>query len=492
MDRDQANPANGAARAPAPATLERNAVGLPSVLAQGVTHMAPAVSVGFALTGVIAFAGAAAPLSMIFGIVGCLLVASCVTQLVRHMPSAGYYMSYLGRSMGREMGFLAAWAIISAEVIIPSALYVVLAPILNSVLQQYFHFSVPLWVCVIVLCALVTGVTVLGIRGSSNVAVALSLFEIGVFLVLAITLIIHAGSANTFSVFSVSAPGVQNRWSGLFKGMIFAIFMFLGFETSAPLAEETRRPRRNVPLAIFGATIIIGLLYVISAYAGVVAWGESKLATYATSPDPWILLAKTVWGWGWIFVFLALLNSVYANAQAGTNGGSRALFAMGRAAVLPRLLERTHPRFRSPYVSILALSTLNLAVALAAGLAWGGFNAYFTLGEIQTLFFVALFVVACLAVPVYYLRRHRNEFNVFLHLIVPVAGAVLFCFPIYYSVVPLPSYPVVVAPFISLGWLALGFIALAVLRSRRPQSLEDATRIYLDQPTAVAQAREAS
>jgi amino acid transporter len=98
-------------------------------------------------------------------------------------------MSYLGHSMGREMGFLAAWAIISAEVIIPSALYVVLAPILNSVLQQYFHFSVPLWVCAIVLCALVTGITVLGIRGSSNVAVALSLFEIGVFLVLAITLI---------------------------------------------------------------------------------------------------------------------------------------------------------------------------------------------------------------------------------------------------------------------------------------------------------------
>jgi amino acid transporter len=484
MEPNQASSASGTATGTVQTgKLERDAVGLPSVIAQGVTHMAPAVSVGFALTGVIAFAGAAAPLSMIFGIVGCVLVASCVSQLVRHMPSAGYYMSYLGRSMGRDMGFLAAWAIISAEVIIPSALYVVLAPILNSVLQQEYGVSVPLWVCIVVLCAIVTGVCYLGIRGSSNVAVVLSLFEIGVFLVLAIALIIHAGSANTFSIFSSSAPGVQHGWSGLFKGMIFAIFMFLGFETSAPLAEETRRPRRNVPLAIFGATILIGILYVICAYAGVIAWGPAKLATYATSSDPWIVLAKTVWGWGWIFVFFALLNSVYANAQAGTNGGSRALFAMGRAALLPKILAETHPRFRSPHVAILGLSALNLAVALAAGLAWGGFNAYFTLGEIQTLFFVALFVVACLAVPVYYYRQHRDEFNVFLHLIIPVAGAVLFCFPIYYSVVPLPSYPVVVAPFIALGWLVLGFIALWIIRSRRPQALDDATQLYLDQPS---------
>jgi hypothetical protein len=128
-------------------------------------------------------------------------------------------MSYLGHSMGREMGFLAAWAIISAEVIIPSALYVVLAPILNSVLQQYFHFSVPLWVCAIVLCALVTGITVLGIRGSSNVAVALSLFEIGVFLVLAITLIRapfaagRAGEGTGSGVHGDRAAHAAARWS---------------------------------------------------------------------------------------------------------------------------------------------------------------------------------------------------------------------------------------------------------------------------------------
>jgi amino acid transporter len=460
-----------------PGELQHNAIGLPSVVAQGVTHMAPALSVGFALTGVIAFAGAGAPLSMLIAIIGCLLVGSCVAQLVRHMPSAGYYMSYLGKSMGREMGFLAAWAVLSAEVIIPSALYVVLAPILNSVLQEYFNFSVPLWICVVVLVVLVTGVTYLGIRTSSRVAIVLSLFEVLVFLVLGVVLIIHAGPHNTLSVFSPSAPGVQGGWSGIFKGMIFAIFMFLGFETSAPLAEETTHPRRNIPLAIFIATIGIGLLYTVGAYAGVIGWGVNALASYATNSDPWVVLAKGVWSWGWIFVFLALLNSIYANAQAGTNGGSRAVFAMGRAALLPRRLGDTHPKYRTPAVAILALGVVNGLLALVCGLAFGGFNAYFLLGEIQTLFFIALFVAACLAVPIYYYRYYRGEVNVFLHLVVPILGAILFCFPLYFSVVPLPPYPVVLAPFIALGWLVLGLVVLAVLRSKRPEALDNATRV---------------
>jgi len=120
---------------------------------------------------------------------------------------------------------------------------------------------------------------------------------------------------------------------------------------------------------------------------------------------------------------------------------------------------------------------VNGAIALATGIGYGGFNAYFLLGEIQTLFFIALFVVACLAVPVYYYRFYRGEFRVVLHLIIPVAGAILFLFPIYFSVVPLPSYPVVLAPFIALGWLVLGFVMLGVLRRKRPQALNNATTV---------------
>lgn len=460
--------------------LDRNAIGFSHCLAQSVTHMAPGAAIAFALTVSIIFAGAATPLSFLLGLAGALLVAYCVVQLVRHMPSAGYYMSYVGRSMGKEMGMMAAWAIIGAEVIIPAVLYLLLAPILNQVLDQYWGFTIPWWVCVLTLAAIVTAITYLGVRLSTRVAIVLGALEFLVFLALSLTLIVHAGSHNTTQVFWVSAPGVQHGWSGIFKGMVFAMAAFLGFETAAPLAEETDDPRRNVPRAIYVATLAIGILFIIAAYAAVVGWGIHDLTSYTQNADPWHELGNRVWGIGWIVVFLAVLNSILANAMAGQNGGARVVYALGRARIFPAVFQRTHPRYRSPHVAILAMTAFNLLLALAFGWKWGDFGAFSVLVTIATLFFIGLYIFACLAVPIYYYRFHRDEFRPFFHLLIPLVGAVLFVFPIYYTVVPLPAYPIKLAPFIAIGWLVAGVAVTWILRARNPRALEAATELYVN------------
>jgi len=79
-------------------------------------------------------------------------------------------------------------------------------------------------------------------------------------------------------------------------GMIFVFLAFAGFESSAPLAEETRTPRRTVPRAIVLSALLIGLFFTFCAYAVVVGWGFPNLATYLTDPNPWQTLAGRVWG----------------------------------------------------------------------------------------------------------------------------------------------------------------------------------------------------
>ncbi len=459
--------------------LRPNQIGLWHCLAQSMTHMAPGAAIAFALTVTIIFAGAAAPLSFVLGMIGALLVAYCVMQLVRHMPSAGYYMSYIGQSMGKEAGFLAAWAIIAAEVIIPSILYLLLAPVLNGVLSSEWGFTLPWWICVLILAALVTGLTLVGVRISTNVAIGLGAIEIIVFLGVSISLIVQAGSANTLSIISTHAPGVLNGWSGIFKGMVFAMAAFLGFETAAPLAEETSNPRRNVPLAIFIATLGIGLLFVVASYAAVIGWGPHNLASYVTNADPWQVLGKKVWGIGWVIVFIALLNSILGNAMAGQNGGSRVVYALGRSSVLPRVFSRLDRRHGSPYVAILAMTALNLVLALGAGALWGDFPGFTVLVTLSTLFFISLYIFACLSVPIYYLRRQRQEFNAVKHLLIPLCGAVLFVFPLYYTVHPMPAYPISVAPWAAIVWVVIGVVVMLALRVRRPAALLDATLVHL-------------
>jgi amino acid transporter len=71
------------------AGLRRDAIGLREVLFQSITHMAPAAAVAFSIVVGAQFAAGALPLSVIFALVGCLLVAISIGQLAKHLPSAG-------------------------------------------------------------------------------------------------------------------------------------------------------------------------------------------------------------------------------------------------------------------------------------------------------------------------------------------------------------------------------------------------------------------
>src|SRR5260370_490566 len=113
--------------------------------------------------------------------------------------------------------------------------------------------------------------------------IGLGLFEIGVCLVLAVFLVVHAGRHNTWSVFGTTyTPGGFRGITGVIGGSVFTLLAFGGFEGAAPLAEETRNPRRTIQRAVLLATLLIGALYVFTTYAVDVAFGPKGFASFAT------------------------------------------------------------------------------------------------------------------------------------------------------------------------------------------------------------------
>ena len=129
-----------------------------------------------------------------------------------------------------------------------------------------------------------------GIRASAGLGTILGIFEIGVFLVLGVFLVVHAGGHNTLSVFTFkyTPTGQYHGLSGVIAGSVFTVLAFLGFESAAPLAEEARNPRRTVQLAVLLSTLLIGALYVFTTYAVDVGFGPGKFATSprARAPPP--------------------------------------------------------------------------------------------------------------------------------------------------------------------------------------------------------------
>src|SRR5262252_7384218 len=122
-------------------TLRRNAIGLPGVLFQSITTMAPASAVSFSLGAAIPFAGGALPLAVLIGLIVCSLIALNIGSLARHLPSAGGYYTYVSRGLGTQAGWMTGWLFSLTYLLIVPLQLLVLGPVADGFVNQYFHLS---------------------------------------------------------------------------------------------------------------------------------------------------------------------------------------------------------------------------------------------------------------------------------------------------------------------------------------------------------------
>jgi amino acid transporter len=472
--------------------LRANAIGLREVLFQSITDMAPGAAIAASIPAGAAFAGGSLPLSVVFALVGCLFCAVCIAELARHMPAAGSLATYAAQGLHEVIGFLVAWAYVLVGALIPPLVLLQLGFTTAATLSAEFAgYPASLWWPWTILGALIVMAAGLyGIRTSAGLGTVLGIFEIGVFVVLAVLLIAHAGHANTLSVFGTGhTPAGHRGISGVVAGSVFTILAFGGFEGAAPLAEEARDPRRTIRRAVLGATLGIGILYIITTYAVDVAYGPDRFATFTSSgADSWEGLARQFYGLFWFFVFLAIVNSTIANANAGVNVSSRTAYAMGRIGAFPYRLARVAVRHRSPYVAILLVTAVTTVVSLGLGFGYHPVTAFAVVGTGIVILLVANYIVANAACLGYFLRRRRAELNVFLHVVVPVLGILAFV-PAWLTAAGLPVFSFVseLSPPISYAgpavavWMVLGLGYVLWLRARHPERVADVARVHLDE-----------
>jgi amino acid transporter len=138
---------------------------------------------------------------------------------------------------------------------------------------------------------------------------------------------------------------------------------------AAPLAEEAKDPRRTIGRAVILSCIGIGVFYVLTTYAADVYFGPGRFVEFPAfgGGNPWDALARAAWGAGWVLIFLAIANSAIANSNASSNAPTRTWFAMGRIRLLPAILGRTHPTYRSPHVAVFVQFVIGVGVALWLG-----------------------------------------------------------------------------------------------------------------------------
>ncbi|MEU8932481.1 APC family permease [Streptomyces sp. NPDC048409] len=476
----------------ATAGLRRDAIGLREVLFQSVTAMAPAAAVAASIPSGAAFAGGSLPLAVLIALVACLFTASCVAELARELPAAGSVATYAARGLHPAVGFLVGWGYMFVEALVPPLLLLQLGfTVAGTLHEEWASWPADLWWPWSLAGAAVIAVTgYLGVRASARFGTVLGVFEVSVLLVFAGWLIVKAGSHNTLSVFGTSHTAKEyGGFSGVFAGSVYTVLAFAGFEAAAPLAEETRDPRRTMHRAVLGAALGIGLFYVVTTYSMTVYFGPDRLAGFGAAGDAsWEGVARASFGLFWVLVFLAVVNSTIANANACANVSTRTAFALARIRVMPRVLATLHPRYRSPVAGVAVQTAVAVGAVLGLGFGYDPVTAFLLLATVIVTVVIGVYIVVNLACAGYFLRRGRASLRPVRHLLLPLLGIVAFV-PALLTAAGLPVFDFVTeltAPVSYAGpvvgvWMAAGVIVLVVLIRRHPERVAETARVHLEE-----------
>ncbi|MFF2382245.1 APC family permease [Streptomyces sp. NPDC058108] len=472
--------------------LRRDAIGLREVLFQSVTAMAPAAAVAASIPSGAPFAGGSLPLSVLIALVACLFTASCVAELARQLPSAGSVSTYAAQGLHPTVGFLVGWGYVFVEALVPPLLLLQLGFTTAGTLhQEWSAYPDDLWwPWSLAGAAVIALAGYFGVRASARFGTVLGVFEVLVFVVFALWLIVKAGGDNTLSVFGTShtASGYEGI-GGVFAGSVYTVLAFAGFEAAAPLAEETKDPRRTMHRAVLGAALAIGLVYVLTTYAMTVYVGPDRFAGFSASgAASWEGVARASFGLFWVLVFLAVVNSTIANANACATVSTRTAFALARIKVFPELFTRLHPRHRSPVAGVAVQCAVAVAAMLGLGFAYDPVTAFLLLATVIVTVVIGVYIVVNLACAGYFLRRGRELFHPVRHLLFPLLGIAAFV-PALLTAAGLPvfdfvselSAPVSYAGPVVGVWMLAGVVVLIVLARRHPGRIADTARVHLDE-----------
>jgi amino acid transporter len=451
----------------APTRLRRGVLDLPQVVFQGVTHIAPSINIVFTFPIIALKAGPTMPISFLLTTIVCFFIGNTVSQFSKYMPSSGGYYSFATRGLGDRGGFMTTWSYLIYDIIGPAGAIGFLGYLISNTIQDATGTDIPWWIFALATFAIVWVLTHFGIRLSMRTIVVFGALELLIMLALAITFLVHPGPGSSYTAPLIPA-NAPHGFGGVLAGMVFSVLALSGFEAPAPLAQETQRPAKFIGRAVMVSLFAIGGFYVFTSYASAIGWGTGNMAAFASSANPYYELGHALWGAGWWFVVIAIINSAIGVGLACTNAASRVLYTMGQAGTVSPRFARLHPVHRTPAFAIAFIQLSGIVAILLVGLLLQPADIFGFLGTITTLAVIVLYIMANLALTAYIRREHRDDYNVWRHVVLPWIGTLALLPVLFVTVYPVPPWPYNITPYIFIAALIIGFAYMVWREARKP------------------------
>jgi APA family basic amino acid/polyamine antiporter len=361
-------------------------------------------------------AGPAIIVSFIVTAIACVFSALCYAEFASMIPIAGSAYTYAYATLGETIAWIIGWDLIIEYAVGNIAVAISWASYFNDVLKHAFGVAIPPWLVTdlrtalkspdivgqaphlfgvplilnlpaVLIVALVTWVLVIGVKESAvfnNIMVGIKIVILFLFVIVGFNYVKPANFTPFF-------PG---GWAGVQAGAAIIFFSFIGFDAVSTAAEETKNPKRDIPIGIIGSLFICTIIYIAVAavLVGIIPWTQLGIA------DP-LAAALAFIGKDWAagvvsFGAVVAMTAVLLVFQLGQ---PRIFFSMSRDGLLPKIFSRVHPRYRTPHVT-----TIWTGIFVASFGAFASLDEIIELTNIGTLF---AFVLVCLGVMV---LRHTD------------------------------------------------------------------------------------
>ncbi len=429
-------------------------------------------------------AGPGMLLSFILAGLVCAVTALCYAELASMVPVSGSAYTYSYAVLGELIAWIVGWALILEYAVAASAVSVGWSNYFVPLVQQSFDIHIPVYLAkgyfaggfinlpAMGIATLVTTLLVAGTRESATVNAVLVCIKVAA-LVLFVTLSIPVVKMENFHPFMpTGALGVGGAAASIF-------FAYVGFDAVSTAAEETKNPQRNVPIGLIGSLLIctafyiavsagavgsIGAQPIIDAAGHVLEPGSAELFDACKDPAKAVALvcseeplAHVLRQLGWARVsrliglaaFLALPSVILMMMF----GQTRVFFSMARDRLLPEVLTKIHPRFKTPHV---VTSITGMGVIVAA--------AFFPVGKLADLSnggTLAAFFSVALGVMILRVTNPARKRSFRTPLIWVVGPAALIGCVVLFSLLPLLTI------LVFFGWAAFGLVVYALYGYRR-------------------------
>ena len=371
------------------------------VLTVAVPEAGPAVIISFVVAGVVAG-----------------LTAICYAELAGAVPVSGSSYSYAYATLGEGIAMIVAACLLLEYGVSAAAVAVGWSQYLNELLDNLFGFTIPdnfsnapeadgiINLPAILLVGLCTLLLIRGASESAKVNAIMVLIKLGV-LVLFILVGVTGWDSDNLSDFAPFGLG------GVMTGASIIFFSYIGLDAVSTAGEEVKNPRRNLPLAILIALVVVTSIYVLVA---IVAVAAQPAADFDGQEAGLAAILEDVTGATWPSTLLAAgaVVSIFSVTLVVIYGQTRILFAMGRDGMVPAFFHRLNPRTLTPVPATIVVAVV---VSLLAGLLPINF-----LAEMTSIGTLTAFLIVSIGVMV--LRRTAPDlprgFKVPLYPVLPI------------------------------------------------------------------------